>query len=1054
MAAAWYDHIVMVIPSIDGGHLLQRMLPTLRFRPSNVIVLDQGSTDDTTQICRNAGVELLQLGRPHTYTEACNIGAQIARERGYAYLCVSNNDIAFRTSVLSELMAEMERDARLGIVAPSQIIVDPVSGAEVLARRVYWKLNTVDFLHDLEDAPVPPRIEADFCELTCALIRMSAVKEIGFLDDAYGFYYEDADFCFRLRKAGYGAAYLPRSQIYHFISSTFSRKRQEQIDHLRRNRIYFAKKHLGYGVRGVEDCGCLAGESGLVARRLYPLLARFGMLDDRRPDLMIGRIGAATADYLLTTQRSPVFSKGWRGRRDRYRAVLATSEAVAQSLRSAGFVSFRVPLGIEPDDFNRWGPAVRRFDDTTYLAMADQHDPRPFAKLLQAWSRFTASGRRARLIVVGTRLARRMGRAADASYRSGRFEISCYAEERLELHETESPLADEELAHLYRSVDFTIIAAAESSSMTLLESLACGTPVVFDAASTSITALYHDTTGGVALPHAKTYEPRPADDTADSAGGLLAALERSEMLGAGDRSVLATAASYGVLSHSTLRHTAMAVRHALEMTQEREPDRLIQHLEQLAPELPLSIPDLVSPQPAAIPLRARLSGAMARRLTAIAAHAEEFGTAWQRNGLPFAVSRSVARARPRARHILPALVVRDPAARAISANPSAKKQTSPLLIGYIDAQVGIGQSLRGLATAMTTAGIGFSIYPLGVGVEGRRSIPFMQELYDEVTPHDVNIIEVSPAELPRVFDHVSENHFDGSYNILRTYWELANGPAVWRQNHGLDRIDEIWAPNAFCAAAFRDFFDGPIVIVPPCVEVADQLSGLPQSDRNRFGLDPDIFYFMFSFDYYSFQERKNPLAVIRAFQAAFPEFDCPVGLVVKATGAEGHFPLIKSTILAAAQADGRITIIDSSLSREDMLSLMASINCYVSLHRSEGFGLGMAEAMALTKPVIATDYSGNREFVTEQTGYPIPFTLIPVRPHEYVHTEGQVWADPDEDACAAAMRDIVDHPKEAASRSRAARAFVENRYSAANVGRLVTERLAAIRLSKPPKSTV
>ena len=80
--------------------------------------LDQGSSDETTRICREAGVELLQLGRPHTYTQACNIGARIARQRGYPYLCVSNNDIVFRTDVLSELLVEMERDAKLGIVAP------------------------------------------------------------------------------------------------------------------------------------------------------------------------------------------------------------------------------------------------------------------------------------------------------------------------------------------------------------------------------------------------------------------------------------------------------------------------------------------------------------------------------------------------------------------------------------------------------------------------------------------------------------------------------------------------------------------------------------------------------------------------------------------------------------------------------------------------------------------------------------------------------------------------------------------------------------------------
>ena len=150
MVNDWNDRIIMVIPSINGGHLLERMLPTLRFRPSNVIVLDQGSSDDTERICQGAGVELLQLGRPHTYTQACNIGAQIARQRSSQFLCVSNNDIIFRTDVLRELLGEMERDPRLGIVAPSQIILDAASGVDVLARRVFWNLETVEFLHDLD----------------------------------------------------------------------------------------------------------------------------------------------------------------------------------------------------------------------------------------------------------------------------------------------------------------------------------------------------------------------------------------------------------------------------------------------------------------------------------------------------------------------------------------------------------------------------------------------------------------------------------------------------------------------------------------------------------------------------------------------------------------------------------------------------------------------------------------------------------------------------------------------------------------------------------------
>ena len=1031
MASEWHDRILMVIPSIDGGHLLERMLPTLGFKPANVVVLDQGSSDETERVCLAAGVELLQLGKPHTYTQAGNIGAEIARQRGFPFLCISNNDIVFRTDVLAELLAEMDRDPWLGIVAPSQIILDPASGVDVLARRVFWNLQTLDFLHDLSDAPATSRIDADFCELTCALIRMEAVKEVGFLDDAFGFYHEDADFCFRLRQFGYGAAYLPRSQIVHYTGSTFGQKRQAQIDYLARNRAYFAQKHLGYGVRSTDDHGSWPSEANTVARRLHPMLTRFGLVDEARPDLVFGQIGLNTAHYLLTTQLSPAIPRAWQAQPDSFRAILASSDAVVQSLRSAGFTSFRVPLGVDVDIFNPWGPSVlpRQNDETTYLAVSTPYDKRPIEAVLQAWSRFATAGRRVRLIVAGTGLARRIKRRPDKAYRSGHLEISCYAADRLELHEASRPLSDEELAALYRSVDYTIV-AADNSSLTLLESMACGTPAVFDA-SGAVATLYREATGDTATVNA---------GRAGGGDGLVAALEHSGRLSAADRMALAEAGRYGVLGHSTLRHTVMAVRHALETTQDRDLGRAAKLA---AVPAPAAGSVAAGVAPASARLRSRLSSATGRRFKTVATAAARFGTVWQERGLPAAVSLSTQRIRlDTYRRQPPSQPPPVPSPRAL---PSGPRQASPLLIGYIDAQLGIGQSLRGLAAAIATVGTPFGIYPFGIGVEGRRSVPFMTDRYDEVTPHDVNIIEVSPAELPRVFANVSEDHFAGSYNILRTYWELARGPVVWRQDHGMERIDEIWAPNAFCAEAFRDFFDGPITVVPPCIETALH-SGVP--DRGRFGLDPDVFYFIFSFDYHSLPERKNPLAVVRAFLTAFADGERPVGLVVKATGVVGHFPAIKKDIMAAARADGRITVIDQSLSRDDMMSLMAGIDCYVSLHRSEGFGLGMAEAMALEKPVIATAYSGNAEFVTESTGFPIPFTLKPVRPHEYVHTGGQVWAEPDEDACAAAMLLVVDDRAEAASRARAGRAFVEHRYGPLNVGRLATERLDAIRKAR------
>ena len=361
-----------------------------------------------------------------------------------------------------------------------------------------------------------------------------------------------------------------------------------------------------------------------------------------------------------------------------------------------------------------------------------------------------------------------------------------------------------------------------------------------------------------------------------------------------------------------------------------------------------------------------------------------------------------------------------------------------LLVGYIDALLGLGQSLRGLALAMSRSDIQFSILPFGVGVEERRSAPYMQERYDEMNPYLVNVIEVAVDELPTVFRNIDGSHFDRSYNVLRTYWELSRAPDAWREV--LTKVNELWVPNAFVADSFRGVFDRIITIVPPCVNLTH-----PKSiTRKSFGLEEHVFYFMFSFDYHSFPQRKNPLGVVRAFRKAFPDVSASAGLIIKSSGAVGHHPSLKAELRVASEDDDRIQLVDEALSQEEMLSLMAAADCYVSLHRSEGFGFGMAEAMALGKPVIGTAYSGNVEFLRDDTGYPVPYVLKQIVPDEYIHTEGQVWAYPDEVACSVAMARVLNNPTEAAAKAEAAQRYIKERYGPGNVGDIVKRRLDEI----------
>ena len=377
-----------------------------------------------------------------------------------------------------------------------------------------------------------------------------------------------------------------------------------------------------------------------------------------------------------------------------------------------------------------------------------------------------------------------------------------------------------------------------------------------------------------------------------------------------------------------------------------------------------------------------------------------------------------------------------PPGRAIGGDAPAREGVR--FIGYVEANLGLGESLRGLIDSAADAKLPFAIWPFNVNVESRFVGPFRPESYDIDSAYPINVIETAADQLPLVRATLGDAILSSSYNVLRTYWELPSAPANWQPL--LEWIDEIWAPNAFVAEAFRPIFPGPITVLPPCVE-PEPPQNLP---RSHFGLQDGVFYFLFSFDYFSYPARKNPVGVLQAFQAAFGKEDMRVGLVIKSTGSRAHFPEIRAVINRAAKTDPRIVVIDRTLTRGEIVSLIADCDCYLSLHRSEGFGLGMVEAMVHAKPVIGTDFSGSQDFLSTETGFPVPCQLRPLREGEYLNSEGQIWAEPDIEAASQAMRDVVSDPVATALRARAGQSFVRQRYSKTNVGSMVAARVATI----------
>jgi len=310
--------------------------------------------------------------------------------------------------------------------------------------------------------------------------------------------------------------------------------------------------------------------------------------------------------------------------------------------------------------------------------------------------------------------------------------------------------------------------------------------------------------------------------------------------------------------------------------------------------------------------------------------------------------------------------------------------------------------------------------------------------------HDLWMVNVNEWQLipPRAFDR---------YTIALWAWELPEPP---RHALGhLDRIDELWVLSSFVADAFRTATDIPITVVPSVVPQAPDVTG----DRAKFGLPEDGLVVLFTFSASSSDARKNPWSLIEAFRRAFPadERGTKAHLVLKANNLE-RFPELDAQ-LSEAVASVNGTLLRREMSRADMDTLLATCDVYASLHRSEGFGLGIAEAMAMGKAVVATAFGGNVDFMLPGSAAPIGYDIRPITKHDHRfgaefgdwYTVGQLWAEPDVDLAARWLRRLADSPRLRAEMGARAIEAIRETCSPEAVGAVMTRRLAELRAGVP-----
>jgi glycosyltransferase involved in cell wall biosynthesis len=365
--------------------------------------------------------------------------------------------------------------------------------------------------------------------------------------------------------------------------------------------------------------------------------------------------------------------------------------------------------------------------------------------------------------------------------------------------------------------------------------------------------------------------------------------------------------------------------------------------------------------------------------------------------------------------------------------PSEASQLSPgiNLLGYFESEKGVGEGARSSLRIVQAAGIPYAVN--NVIDSGSHNIEDVPEKLTGTNPFSTNLIAVNADQFTS-FAKERGPYMRNRFNVGYWMWELPEFPEEWAPAFGY--TDEVWTPSQFTRDSVASVAPVPVRIVPCSLDPHMKVEG--RIDRTKFGLHPDRFVFLFLFDFHSFLERKNPLGLIEAYKNAFGGRR-DIELLIKSAHSAEHKEELD--LLQRACSGANIRILDAVMARQDKEELMAAADCYVSLHRSEGFGLTLAEAMMLGRPVIATAYSGNMDFMSEEDSFLVPYKMITIDRTHGPYKAGYHWAQPDLDYASDVMRHVEMHREAAAEKGLKAQAKIRELLHPATIGASVRHRL-------------
>lgn len=358
------------------------------------------------------------------------------------------------------------------------------------------------------------------------------------------------------------------------------------------------------------------------------------------------------------------------------------------------------------------------------------------------------------------------------------------------------------------------------------------------------------------------------------------------------------------------------------------------------------------------------------------------------------------------------------------------------LIGNIRAETGLGQSTRLVSDILEASGEAYVIHDFFVPPGPSMNDHTHDDKISEEIPYDINIFHVNASEFTLAFINMGKQVWDHRYNIAYWLWELEEFPEEWLGC--IDLVDEIWTPADFITNTLKKYTDKPVMTLPYCVEAPTD----EKFDREFFGLPDDIFLFLMMFDSGSIMERKNPDSVFAAYKEAFGTDNDKVGIVVKINE---YSKEDIEYIHAALAGYTNVYILSETLTKVQVNSLIKAVDVFVSLHRAEGFGLVLAEAMITGTPTIATNWSANTEFACPEAACMVDYKMIEIEKDIPPYKKGYHWADADVTKAAGFMKRLYEDSEFYESIAENAKRYVAQKLNMERSTRIVKERVENIR---------